>query len=100
MNHIQFFNAQNVCERPKLLGKEVIVVDYSEELCKSCMKLIMDYNARMSNYELALSIPKPRVTMPPTDDPSTLVRGFLIGMAFATIFCISFFMMWRLVWGQ
>lgn len=58
MNHIRFESAREVCFFPKLLGLETIIVDYSKEICKDCMAAVMNYNDRISNYELALSIPR------------------------------------------
>lgn len=84
MNHIHFLSSNFwVCEKPKMLGLDSVVVDYSDEICKTCMGLIMAWNERQNNYELALSIPSPKREDP--DRPPALARlmWFLCAVALA-----------------
>lgn len=97
MNHILFESAREVCFFPKLLGLETVIVDYSEELCKDCMAIILNYNDRINNYELALSIPRTSNDLP--EDPLAPSRGFMIGVALATVFWFVFYLVGKLVFG-
>jgi len=89
VNHIRFESARNVCEYPRVLGHETIIVDHSREICKNCMGLIMSYNERINNYELALAIPM--AGQPVDEDPLAAARGILVGFALATILWLALY---------
>lgn len=86
VNHILFESARTVCEYPKVLGRETVIVDYSEEICKDCMALIFNYNERIDNYELALAIPRKPVKRRPMSNSQAKTRGIMIGACAATTF--------------
>lgn len=95
MNHILFESARRVCDYPKVLGRETIIVDYSREICHDCMALIYNYNERINNYELALAIPM--TSKHQKDDPLAPARGFMVGVALATVFWLTVYILGRLV---
>ena len=95
MNHVRFISSNHaVCDKPRMLGLDTVVVDYSDEICKTCMSLIMAYNERIDNYDLALSIPKPGMFQPEDTRVSRqFLAGALAGCLYMFIMALAFFMM-------
>lgn len=88
MKHILFMSSREVCRHPSLLGREVVVVDYTEDVCMECMKAIMDYNDRISKYELAISIPRTPVKV--MKEPLAPEKAFILGFVLGTVFWLTF----------
>lgn len=61
MHHVVFVsNNKSVCEKPKLLGHDEVLVRYvyGETTCEICMSLIMAHNDKYNRYDLAFTLPE------------------------------------------
>lgn len=91
--HIRYLSTnETVCEKPKKLGYDFVVVDYTgTKACRTCLRLVVAHNAKVDQYELTLATVPSEKKIPPEGKESSFVNG----MIFASV-CWAIILSWLL----
>lgn len=101
-NHIRFINGnQAVCDYPERLGWDLVKIDNVTGLasCKECSALIMAHNKKEFELESDLAYEHNNLrTLPGALADTNPMDVFVTGLALASAFWVTVFVIWWAVW--